>query len=141
MTGMMRAATGLLLLATAMSAVGFAQTPGPGETTSVEVEPSPSQPCATSSAQEFCVVLMGAQMTGPDPVTALTEAIEALESSLVDRSGVTCGPCLTPGACTASITNLDGAIQIMGPSQQPDGSWIARCWYEGCFRIGCSACE
>lgn len=99
------------------------------------------QPCATLSAERYCVVQVGGQVTTQaGPLTAWLDAITIVTDALVRRTGVTCGPCDIEDACQ-SRAYLENSIQTMGPTQLSPTTWICRAWYEGCYRIECGECD
>jgi hypothetical protein len=100
------------------------------------------QPCASTSPSSWCITEYHAQCTKkPSATEAVTCAVQALNDQLVGITGVACGPCSIPDACTGSISNLTSQIQVSGPFELQPGEWAARAIYAGCFNVSCSLCD
>lgn len=100
------------------------------------------QDCDTMSAEEYCVIQVGSQVTSQfGPQSAWLDAINNVMDLLVTNSGVVCGPCDIPDACRARAY-LQNSLQTLGPTQiGTTHAWVCRAWYEGCYEIECGECD
>ena len=111
----------------------------------------PILPCATTSADSFEAITLengvpvgfSAVSCNQTPELAILAAAGTLFDSLIENSGIVCGPCEIPEACFAAPLNFSEIVTFtVSQSGIPFGPpWCASVEFAGKYEVTCTPCE